>query len=172
MNFLIENGLMFMEQGNKLYIPAIEDMKEEVDLDKKTFTSVFQEVEGNFEINARVIPENISFTDSFEIYVDDGFTKGYLKQDVKCGKCRVFSGINDMFNMENEKHFLDSDDICIKLIKKYGRVETYVSTDGNEYIYCGHFKMDSDKVKIGFKAESFQGNNFMVKVENLDFISI
>lgn len=168
MSYKIKNGVLFLENGDTLVIPAMNDVTgENIILDEKVSPFVYENIDGDFEISAKFIPEHMSFTDFFGIYVVNGDCCGYVTMEAKSGRNCIKSGMVDVIEMENPKVIVDGAEIYLKIIKRENHYTTFFSKDGKQYIPCGEFTLILNDIEAGFLVSSFQGSKFQVEVQNI-----
>lgn len=168
MNYKIKNGLFYLEDGDGLVIPTLnEETDDNVILDKKVSSFVYENISGDFEMSACFIPEHMSFTDSFGIVIETPDGCGYVKSEANEGGNGIKSGMTGLFDFENPKQFLGKEKVYLKIVRQGCTYNTFFSEDGKNYNICGSFELESDEIKAGFEIESFQGSSFAVKVTDI-----
>lgn len=170
MNYSLSNGLFYLESEHGVYIPC---MNEESDgslcFDNIVSPFLSKEIIGDFSIEAKIEPYNMSLGDEYGIYAYEEEEKyAYAKLVSGMNGNEIQSGGRDLFKVENPAVNIKSESTYLKVIKSGDVFSMLYSENGNEYIELGKMILDdSIFFNVGFKLSSFGGSQFYIKVSDI-----
>lgn len=170
MNYILKDGLFLMESGEELIIPGMdEDYEDEINFDKRISPFAFQDVIGDFKIQAEIIPVNMSLGDEYGIYAFNEENKYvYIKMVSDIGGNLIKSGCVDVMEQENPDVYVLHESVYLEMSKNNDKFSMAYSTNGKDFVGLGKVVLNDNRfLKVGFGLTSFNGSQFYIRVKDI-----